>query len=140
MTLFPFIDPAASLSGQALTRSPIAREYAWDFTENEYLLKDGRPYIVEGKEALKIWIYKALKTKRCKHMAYSWNYGVDFHELIGKGYSRGYTHSEVARMLREALLINENITGITNLEVSFSEDDLKVTFVAETVFGEVTIG
>ena len=31
--------------------------------------------IVEGNEAIKIWIYKALQTPRYQYVIYSWDYG-----------------------------------------------------------------
>lgn len=36
------------------------REYAYDFENNRLLLRDGNTYLVEGNEALRIWIFKAL--------------------------------------------------------------------------------
>ena len=46
------------------------REYAYDFENNCLLLRDGNTYLVEGNEALRIWIFKALTTERFRYTAY----------------------------------------------------------------------
>ena len=51
---------------------PTPKEYAWDFENDCFLYDaDGRLKIVEGDEAIKIWIYKALSTERFRYLAYS---------------------------------------------------------------------
>ena len=47
--------------------------------------------------------------------------------------------SEVKRMIEDALLINENITGIENLVCSIKGDKLTASFTVQTTFGEVDI-
>ena len=59
MSIFPFISPEILESGQA-SELPMFREYAYDFENNRLLLRDGNTYLVEGNEALRIWIFKAL--------------------------------------------------------------------------------
>ena len=63
MSIFPFISPEILESGQA-SELPMFREYAYDFENNRLLLRDGNTYLVEGNEALRIWIFKALSTER----------------------------------------------------------------------------
>ena len=46
----------------------IFREYAIDFKTGEYLRGENNDVItLEKNEALKVWIYKALKTERFSH-------------------------------------------------------------------------
>ena len=59
MSIFPFISPEILESGQA-SELPMFREYAYDFENNRLLLRDGNTYLVEGNEALRIWI-----SRRC---------------------------------------------------------------------------
>lgn len=63
----------------------IPKEYVWDFEKNDFKLKDGKFQIVEGIEALKIWIWKALKTSKGKYPIYSDAYGNEFEKIIVKG-------------------------------------------------------
>lgn len=62
MSIFPFID-STSTSTETNDELPMLKEYAYDFEKNELLLDEGgRTYMVEGNEALRIWIFKALFT------------------------------------------------------------------------------
>ena len=135
--MFPFIDGDTVISDQSDTVT--AKEFAWDFVNNDFLLRNGKPYIVEGIEAVEIWIYKTLKTPRYKYNAYTWNYGVEFEDLIGKKLSREYIGSELMRMIRDALLINQNITAIKDLEWTLAGRKLSIDMTVETVFGEVNV-
>lgn len=137
-SIFPFMDFPEEFFEVVETTGP-TKEWAWDFERDEFKLKDGKPYTVEGKEAVKIWAYKALTTQRYRYQAYTWNYGSELEELIGKGYSKGYIDSEVKRMLEDCLLMNDNITAVTNLKIEFSDNLLTVDCELETPYGEVSV-
>ena len=130
MSLFPF------LKGDIGETKPITtyKEYEFDFINNTLTGK-----LLEGKEALKMWIYKALLTKRYVYPIYSWDYGQDLDELIGQGYETDYIKSEVERRIQECLMVNERIIRCHSFEINLINDRLQVSFTAETTFGEVTI-
>nr|WP_303244412.1 DUF2634 domain-containing protein [uncultured Cellulosilyticum sp.] len=130
--LFPFM--ATSEDNEQVTTSNTYKEYDFDF---EKCVLTGK--IVEGKEAVKVWIYKALMSKRYIHDIYSWDYGHDLEELIGQGYDKGFIESEVERRIKDCLSVNEKIEGCTGFDISFVNDKLNVSFTANTVFGEVAI-
>lgn len=117
----------------------IPKEYAWDFEKNDFKLKDGKFQIVEGIEAIKIWIWKALKTSKAIYPIYSEDYGQEFEGLIGKGISKSLAESEAERLTLECLKENEHILGITNFKADKSKDVLSITFTAITDCGEVMI-
>lgn len=118
---------------------PLFKEYAWDFENNDFLLKDGKFVVVEGIEALKIWIWKALNTQRYRYLAYTWNYGHELENLVGKGLSNSVIKSEAQRFIQEALLINPYITDIANINVKIDDSKFTLSFTANTVYGEVDI-
>jgi hypothetical protein len=128
----------ASFSAQE-TGIIIPKEYAWDFEKNDFKLKDGKFQIVEGTEALKIWIWKALKTSRLTYPIYSDAYGQELEKLVGKGLSKSLAESEAKRLTLECLKENEHILSIKNFSVNKSNDVLSITFTAVTDCGEVTI-
>jgi len=128
----------ASFSAQE-TEITIPKEYAWDFEKNDFKLKDGKFQIVEGTDALKIWIWKALKTSRLTYPIYSDNYGQELEKLVGKGLSKSLAESEAKRLTLECLKENEHILSIKNFKVSKKKDLLNITFTAVTDCGEVTI-
>lgn len=128
---------ASFSSGGTETSTP--KEYAWDFEKNDFKLKDGKFQIVEGTEALKIWIWKALKTSKYTSSIYSDAYGHEFESLIGKGLSKSLAESEAKRLTLECLKDNEHILSIKNFSVDKNDDTLSITFTAVTDCGEVTI-
>ena len=115
----------------------IPREYKYDFNKREIILQHGSPRLVEGVEAIKIWIYKTLLTQRGYYMAYSFNYGQDYEDLIGSGLSIEALKSEAKRMTEEALFDNENILKIEDFDASISGDKIEISFTAITKYGNI---
>lgn len=148
--IFPFMETAVKRkSGAAL---PVFREYAWDFERDALILVNGSPTVVERKEALKVWIYKVLRTPRFRYPVYTWSYGHELEGLIGSAYTNGavqaetggggvYTNRvmqvEAERRVREALLVNPYITGVSVADVELIGSRLTVEVAVETVYGEV---
>ena len=101
MSIFPFIDPEALAASQDNTL-PMFREYAYDYENNRLLLRDGQTYLVEGNEALRIWIFKALDTERFRYTAYDSDYGSEIDTLIG-AVNSSVILPELKRFIIEAL-------------------------------------
>lgn len=143
MSLLPndvsLLDQAISETLSEDEELPLYKEYAWDFKSNKFILEDGKFKIVQGNEALKVWIWKTLKTVRYRYLSYSWNYGQEYENLIGKGLSAEALKLEVQRYIKEALLINPYIKDIYNLSISIDGSKLNVEFITSTIYGEVDI-
>lgn len=131
MSLFPFI---RSVEEQAIPTPKAYKEYELDFATGQLTGK-----VLEDKEALKVWIYKILLTKRYRHLIYSWDYGQDLEEMIGKSYEEDLIISEVERRIKECLLINDKITACTHFNIQLINDQLNVNFTVNTIYGEVEI-
>ena len=129
MSLFPFMTEQVESKN-----NDIYKEYEFDFNTSQLTGK-----ILEDKAALKMWIYKALLTKRYIYPIYSWDYGQDLEELIGQGYETDYIKSEVERRITDCLLVNKRITGCHGFEVNLINDQLQISFTVNTTFGEVAI-
>ena len=86
-------------------------------------------------EAVIQWAKLVLLTERYFYTQYTWNYGSELNELIGKRHSKEYIESEVKRMITDALLINEDIKSIKNIRCDIEKDVLKISFSIETVYG-----
>ena len=129
MSLFPFISEQVESKN-----NDTYREYEFDFNTGHFTGK-----FLEGKEALKMWIYKAFLTNRYIYPIYSWDYGQDLEELIGQDYEYDYIKSEVERRVQECLMINEHVKRCSNFDISLINDQIKVSFIVDTTFGEVTI-
>lgn len=108
------------------------KEYGIDFKTGQLTGE-----IVEGKEAIKVWIWLVLQTPRYRYYVYSWDYGNEFEDLIGQGYSEEYTEAEAQRMTEDCLLVNENIQSITEFSASMVSDTLTISFTANTIYGDI---
>ena len=87
----------------------IPREYGVDFDTGQLTGE-----IVEGLEAIKVWIWLVLQTPRYRYYIYTWDHGNEFEDLIGKGYTEEYMNTEIYRMTEECLLMNEDIQSISD--------------------------
>lgn len=138
MSIFPMIDPQASETGQAQVL-PLCKEVAWDFEHDVPIFRGGEPLVVESWEAVKVWIWRALRTPRFKYEIYTWAYGSEFEILIGQACSDAVKTAEAPRYLRECLLTNPYITAVKNISVSFEGARLTVNGTAVTIYGEVNV-
>ncbi len=139
MALFPFFGDTIDEEQQNDTM-PLYKEVAWDFTENIPILENGDYKIVSGKEAVKTWAYKALKTERFRYLIYSFDYGTDLQNLIGKNYTPSLTKAESIRYVEECLLVNPYIQNISDVEVNFDGTTLFITGVLHTIYGDTEMG
>lgn len=138
-SIFPFIDPQEVMPEETAQALPMAREWAWDFEKGDFQLKDGKMYQVEGKEAVKIWLWKIFQTIRYRYLIFSWDFGHELEELIGRGFTHEFILAEAERLVKEAIwpTLNDYVTDIKNLTVSFEKDVLRIEFIAVTPYGEV---
>ena len=88
----------------------------------------------DGLEAMKQAIYLILNTERYKHEIYDWNYGVELSDLFGK--DKAYVYPELKRRIREALMVDDRITDVTDFEFeSIDRNTILARFTVNTVFG-----
>ena len=134
MSLFPFVTYKEDMVKD--NSFPLYREIAWDFKRDIPILENGDLKIVEGNNAIKVWVYKALLTPRYNYSIYSWNYGSELMDLIGKAYTPSLTKEEAKRYIKEALLINPYILEVTVLDASFNNGVLNADIKLLTIYGE----
>lgn len=141
MSIFPFmnIEDIESSIENSIDELPMYYEVGWDYLKDEPLIENNEFVIVEGNEAIKVWIYKAIKTVRYQYPIYSWDYGCEISSLIGQKYTKGLTKSEAERYIKEAILINPYITDVKIIDINFSEDILSVSIQVDTIYGEVNV-
>ena len=115
---------------------PLYREVAWDFEKDTPIIQNGDFKIVEGNEAIKVWIFKALLTPRYNYSIYSWDYGSELMDLIGKAYTPQLTKSEAKRYIEEALKINPYILDVNVIDTDFKDSVLSANVKITTIYGE----
>ena len=131
--LFTIIDAPKPVKSTAL---PLCKEVAWDFETNTPRFERGSPAIVTGKEAVKVWAWKALHVPRFRHEMYSRNYGSELQSLIGQPYSAELKRAEAIRYVREALTINPYISSVDDISVEFEDGKLSIFCKVNTIYGD----
>ena len=137
MSLFPFISNTDEIKVD--NSFPMYKEIAWDFKRNIPILENGDFKIVEGNNAIKVWVYKALLTPRYNYSIYTWDYGSELLDLIGKAYTPSLTKEEAKRLIKEALEINPYILEVEITDINFKDSLLSADIKIVTIYGESDI-
>lgn len=91
------------------------KTYLYDFEKGDFVYKNGAPVEVTGREALKMWIDKVIRTEKFRFKIYeNVDYPVQLEDLIGSTLPYGFIESEFKRELSEAILRNPYIKNLTN--------------------------
>lgn len=140
MSIFPFID-STSTSAETSDELPMLKEYAYDFEKNELLLdEEGRTYLVNGNEALRIWIFKALITERFHYTAYSFAFGSEIQDqIIGHSMNVEIVKLEIERFIIETLMVNPYIQRLDNFAFENTSTGITVSFECTSIYGSDTI-
>nr|DAJ29177.1 MAG TPA: Protein of unknown function (DUF2634) [Caudoviricetes sp.] len=118
---------------------PIFKEYAIDFKTREYIKDENGIKVLEKNEALKVWIFKALKTERFRYTdVHSDDYGSELETNIGTIYHKTVKDALMINQIRDTLLVNPYITECYNFEISNEEEYVpQITFNVRTIYGEL---
>lgn len=105
-----------------------SRTYGIDFAKGK------ATGVTDGLEAVRQAVYKILRTDRFAHLIYDANYGSEINGLQGR--SQGYVRSEIERRIREALMQDDRISEITNMEIDITGDEALVSFTVVSIYGD----
>ncbi len=89
---------------------------------------------VDGLEAMKQAIDLYISTERYQWIIYSWQYGCEIYNLIGKPYD--YAKAEMKRMIKDALSIDSRITDVDDFSFSFDKGNIHCKFKVMTTEGD----
>lgn len=136
---FPFTGTTAATNPTSL---PMFREYAWDFERDCFLRNSsGDMILLSGNEALKVWIYHAMKVERWAFLAYSGAYGVELLQFFGKVMTVGERRSELRRTIIEALMVSPYIKSVDKID--FVDDErgrlLSISVELTTIYGTLVV-
>lgn len=110
------------------------KEYGINFQTGQLTGK-----IVEGLEAIKVWIWLCMHTERFRHAIYSADYGTSLEQYIGHMLSEEYINTDCESEISDALLINEYIESIEDFEAVRNSDSLNISFRVVTKFGNIEV-
>ena len=118
---------------------PLFKEMAIDFETGEPIIKNNEIVTLEGSEALKVWIWRALKTERYKYKAYSNNYGNELKEQLGTIYDKTIKDAILENEIRECLGVNPYIVRLHSFSIETPEgmQHPYIYFSVDTVYGTI---
>ena len=112
----------------------VPQEYGIDFTTGQLTGK-----IVEGLEAIKVWVWLCMHTERFRHAIYSSDYGTSLEQYFGHVLSDEYINTDCESEVTDALLMNEYIESVEDFEVVRDSDSLDIKFRVVTKFGSLEV-
>jgi phage baseplate assembly protein W len=94
--------------------------------------------IIDGEDAVRQFIRKALITARSTFLIYDDQYGNEIDALIGQNVNNALFDVELIRLVREALIYDERIISVGDFVITRNADAVYVTFTALTTEGAIT--
>ena len=116
------------------------KEYAIDFKTGECIKDENNDIkVLEKNEALKVWIFEALKTERFRYAdVHSDNYGSELETNIGSIYQKSVKDALMINQIRDTLLVNPYILECYNFDISNENEYVpQITFNVKTVYGKL---
>ena len=92
---------------------------------------------IDQIQAVEQAVFLILTTERYQWLIFSWNYGVELHNLIGK--DPEYCLPEIERRVREALLQDDRITTVQDFQFEINKKQVLTTFTVVSIFGEINV-
>lgn len=92
---------------------------------------------IDQIQAVKQAVFLILTTERYQWLIFSWNYGVELQNLIGK--DPEYCIPEIEHRIREALLQDDRITAVENFEFELNKRKVLTTFTVISIFGNINV-
>ena len=95
---------------------------------------------VDEQEAVRQAIRKAIITPRFKCLIYDHQYGSEVEDAVTvNDATREYTEAAVPGFVRDALRPDTRVLDVYDFGFEFEEDKAYIHFVADTIFGKVSI-
>lgn len=91
----------------------------------------------DNLDALQQAIYKVLNTEKYEYEIYSFNYGIELENLIGK--DEQYVKIELKRRITECLIQNEKIQAVDNFNFTITNDNILCVFDVSSIYGKIQV-
>lgn len=91
--------------------------------------------LLDDLDAVEQSVYLILGTERYKFPIYSWDYGVELADLFGK--PMPFVMAELPERIKEALMVDERISNVTDFEFTQNGKKLEVSFTVVTDAGNL---
>ena len=92
---------------------------------------------IDQIQAVEQAVFLILTTERYQWLIFSWDYGVELQNLIGK--DPEYCIPEIERRIREALLQDDRITAVENFQFGVNKKKVLTTFTVFSIYGNINV-
>lgn len=92
---------------------------------------------VDGINAVRQAVEIIMNVERFRWQIYEPYSGIETVDLLGN--DAGYISSEFQRRVRDALTVDDRITGISNYTSTVSGNTMEVSFTVNTVYGDIPV-
>lgn len=116
------------------------KSFLYDFKKGDFVMQNGKFVEVTGKEAIKVWIEKILRTEKFRFKVYDngteLQYGITIEDLIvGRSLPQSFVESELKREIHEALLQHPEIESLADMEFLREGSTLTISFTVNLLNG-----
>lgn len=120
----------------------IKKTPVFDFAKGEFATINGHIKTVRGKESIKVWIEKTLRTELNRYEIYrGTGYGTRLeNHLIGHVYPNDYIRAEIGQSIKTALLKHSDITDVQINSIEIDGAKLTWDLTVYTRYGIVSSG
>lgn len=116
------------------------KAFLFDFETGDFIYKNGAPIAVEGKEALREWIKKCIRTIKYRAAVHKdLEYGLNIDDLIGSELPTDFLKAEIEREVTDALLKNTYITSIENFTFDIDGSRLIANLTVNSIYDDEVI-
>lgn len=114
----------------------MGKSFSYDFKKGDFVMKDGQLEEIEDKEALKVWITKAIMTECYRFRIYDdVEYGTITEGLIGTNYPQAFIEAELQREITESVTRHELIDHLEDFRFERLVDEMLIYFTVITIDG-----
>lgn len=117
--------------------------FLFDFEQGDFILIGGNVQVIEGEEALNIWIKKILRTEKIKYKIYEIidnSYGVSLIDYLNSDLPTGFIYANIQSEIDGALTSHPDIISVTGYEFERATRGVKVSFTITTTYGQIDEG
>lgn len=109
--------------------------WKFDFELGDFVVTGGRvSEISDGWAAWVEWCFKALRTERFRHLAYTNDYGCEAEDAMRMA-SRTDAETLLENTVRETLEVDPRTGSVHSFEFAWDGDQVELSFVAEPALG-----
>lgn len=114
----------------------MGKSFSYDFKKGDFVKVDGRLEVIEDKEALKVWITKAIMTEYMRFKIYDdVGYGTVVEDLIGTNFPQAFIEAELQREITESVTRHELIDHLEDFSFERLSDEMLIYFTVITIDG-----